>query len=133
MRRALAILFLVTFLGVTAACGSDDDEAAPADTGTGTGAAEAADPCSKDQLNLVSPGSLTIGTDNPAFPPWFQDDEGNPWDPTTPPTKLGYEAATPFMGWIERDGANVSPMVLVDESAELETVGFGRRADGTNV
>jgi polar amino acid transport system substrate-binding protein len=96
MRRALAILLLATLLGVAAACGSGDDEAAPADTGTDTGAAEAPDPCAKDQLTLVSPGSLTIGTDNPAFPPWFQDDEGNPWDPTTPPTKLGYEAAVAY-------------------------------------
>jgi polar amino acid transport system substrate-binding protein len=96
MRRALAILLLVSLLGVAAACGSGDDEAAPADTGTDTGAAETPDPCAKDQLNLVNPGSLTIGTDNPAFPPWFQDDKGNPWDPTTPPTKLGYEAAVAY-------------------------------------
>jgi polar amino acid transport system substrate-binding protein len=96
MRRALAILLLVTLLGVAAACGSGDDEAAPAATGADTGATEAVDECAKDQLDLVTPGSLTIATDNPAFPPWFQDDEGNPWDPTTPPTKLGYEAAVAY-------------------------------------
>jgi polar amino acid transport system substrate-binding protein len=36
---------------------------------------------------------LTIGADNPSFPPWFQDDKGAPWDPTGPPTDQGYEAA----------------------------------------
>ena len=27
--------------------------------------------CAVDSLNLVSDGTLTIGADNPAFPPWF--------------------------------------------------------------
>jgi polar amino acid transport system substrate-binding protein len=44
----------------------------------------------------VSAGQLTIATDNPAFPPWFQDAEGAPWDPTTEPTKEGYEAAVAY-------------------------------------
>jgi hypothetical protein len=39
---------------------------------------------------------LTIGTDNPAFPPWFQDAKGDPWDPTSEPTKMGYEAAVAY-------------------------------------
>ena len=31
-----------------------------------------ADPgCAKANLNLVKDGQLTIGTDNPAYPPWF--------------------------------------------------------------
>jgi polar amino acid transport system substrate-binding protein len=98
MRKALLLLLLVGLLGVTAACGGDDDEAAPepaAPTGeVDTGAApEEPDPCAKDQLETVVDGSLTIATDNPAFPPWFQDAEGAPWDPTTPPTGQGYEAA----------------------------------------
>jgi polar amino acid transport system substrate-binding protein len=56
----------------------------------------AADPCAKDQLQTTSAGKLTIGTDNPAFPPWFQDAEGAPWDPTKEPTKEGYEAAVAY-------------------------------------
>ena len=99
MRKPLLVLLLVALLGVTGACGGDDDdEAAPepaaptgaADTGAAT---EEPDPCAKDQLETVVDGSLTIATDNPAFPPWFQDAEGAPWDPTTPPTGQGYEAA----------------------------------------
>ena len=100
LRKALALLFLVALLGVTAACGSDDDEdAAPAATApateseTGAADTEEPNPCAKEELVTVADGSLTIATDNPAFPPWFQDAEGAPWDPTTPPTGLGYEAA----------------------------------------
>ena len=100
LRKALALLFLVALLGVTAACGSDDDEDAAPEattpaTASETGAAdtEEPDPCAKEELVTVADGSLTIATDNPAFPPWFQDAEGAPWDPTTPPTGLGYEAA----------------------------------------
>jgi polar amino acid transport system substrate-binding protein len=77
---------------LVAACGGDDEEAAPQTTG----AAAEADPCAKDQLELVEPGELTIGTDNPAFPPWFEDAEGAPWDPTSEPTKRGYEAAVAY-------------------------------------
>jgi polar amino acid transport system substrate-binding protein len=101
MRKPLLVLLLVALLGVTAACGGDDDEATPepaapteaADTGA---TAEEPDPCAKDQLETVVDGSLTIATDNPAFPPWFQDAEGAPWDPTTPPTGQGYEAAVAY-------------------------------------
>jgi polar amino acid transport system substrate-binding protein len=92
--HALVLTFVALVALTAAACGSDEEpeEAAP----TTQAAAEEPDPCAKDQLNLVSPGQLTIGTDNPAFPPWFQDAEGAPWDPTTEPTKEGYEAAVAY-------------------------------------
>jgi polar amino acid transport system substrate-binding protein len=44
--------------------------------------------CAKDQLRLVSHGSLTIGTDSPAYPPWFSDDK--------PTNGQGYEAAVAY-------------------------------------
>jgi polar amino acid transport system substrate-binding protein len=101
LRKGLVLLLLVALLGLVAACGSGDDEAAePAATSepepVATDAAtteEEPDPCAKEELGTVVDGSLTIATDNPAFPPWFQDADGAPWDPTTPPTGLGYEAA----------------------------------------
>jgi polar amino acid transport system substrate-binding protein len=102
MRKPLLVLLLVTLLGVTAACGGDDDDEATPEPAAPTGAADTAaateepDPCAKDQLETVVDGSLTIATDNPAFPPWFQDAEGAPWDPTTPPTGEGYEAAVAY-------------------------------------
>ena len=93
------ILFLVLSLALVAAgCGGSDesgDEVSAGDTGTTTETA-APDPCAKDQLQLTSPGKLTISTSNPAFPPWFEDADGAPWDPTTEPTKQGYEAAVAY-------------------------------------
>jgi polar amino acid transport system substrate-binding protein len=87
-------LFLIAVVALTAAaCGSGDEATTTPAAGTETAAA---DPCTKDQLTLVSPGQLTIATDNPGFPPWFQDAEGAPWDPTTEPTKEGYEAAVAY-------------------------------------
>jgi polar amino acid transport system substrate-binding protein len=90
VRRFFLPLIAVLALAA-AACGSDEE----ATTTTPAGGTEtaAADACAKDQLNLVSDGQLTIGADNPSFPPWFQDAEGAPWDPTGPPTDQGYEAA----------------------------------------
>jgi len=103
MRKALLLLLLVGLLGLTAACGSDDDEAAPepaaptsaVDTAEAT-TEEEPDPCDTDQLETVVDGSLSIATDNPAFPPWFQDADGAPWDPTGAPTQEGYEAAVAY-------------------------------------
>jgi polar amino acid transport system substrate-binding protein len=93
MRRAAVLLVLGLGLLVAAGCGGDDDENGGA-AGTTT-AAEAS--CDKESLDLVTPGQLTIGTDNPAFPPWFEGTgEFEPWDPTTEPTKKGYEQETAY-------------------------------------
>src|SRR5262245_23288554 len=43
-----------------------------------------ADACAKDTLATKTAGKLTVGTDNPAFPPYFEAREGGntePWDP----------------------------------------------------
>jgi polar amino acid transport system substrate-binding protein len=96
MRKLLVfVVALFALAALAAACGGEDEEASPGTT-EGTTAAAQPDPCAKDQLQLVNPGQLTIATDNPAFPPWFQDAEGAPWDPTTEPTKMGYEAAVSY-------------------------------------
>ena len=82
---------------LAAGCGSSNESASSgtAPAGTGSGSFEPS-PCAKDQLQLVNPGQLTIATDNPAFPPWFEDAKGNPWDPTKKPTGLGYEAGVAY-------------------------------------
>ena len=93
MRKALALLVVGLGLLVAAGCGGDDDENGAA-AGTTT-TAEAS--CEKGSLELVTAGKLTIGTDNPAFPPWFEGTgEFEPWDPTTEPTKKGYEQETAY-------------------------------------
>jgi polar amino acid transport system substrate-binding protein len=84
IRFALLILALVAALTVVA-CGDDDDEGGG---GSSTGSTAQADSCSKDQLQLVSDGQLTVGTDKPAFPPYFVDD-----DPTN---GKGFESAVAY-------------------------------------
>lgn len=96
-RFALVLLTLALAL-VGAACGGDDDETAGGETDTATAPAgtQEADACAKENLELVDEGTLTISTSNPAFPPWFIGPDGGPWDPTTEPTKEGYEAAVAY-------------------------------------
>jgi polar amino acid transport system substrate-binding protein len=91
MRKALFAALLILVLAVAAAgCGGDDNGAA--DTTQAT-----SDRCEEDSPDLVTPGQLTIGTDNPAFPPWFEGKKKfDPWDPTTTPTKKGYEAEVAY-------------------------------------
>jgi polar amino acid transport system substrate-binding protein len=93
MRKALLALPLLLLLVLLASsCGGDDDGGSAGGTTTTEEAS-----CEKGSLDLVTPGQLTIGTDNPAFPPWFEGTkEFEPWDPTTPPTKKGYEAETAY-------------------------------------
>jgi polar amino acid transport system substrate-binding protein len=93
VRKAVLLLILGAGLLLAAGCGGDDDDGDAA--GGTTTTAEAS--CDKESLELVNAGQLTIGTDNPAFPPWFEGTkEFDPWDPTTTPTKKGYEQETAY-------------------------------------
>jgi polar amino acid transport system substrate-binding protein len=98
--RKLAVLLLTLVLAVLAAgCGGDDDEAAGT-TATGGGATTeaVADECAKESLELIEAGKLTIGTDNPAFPPWFEGGtpEGSQWEINDPSTGEGFESAVAY-------------------------------------
>jgi len=63
-----------------------------------TAAAPAAIPrCAPGSLNLVEDGVLTIGADNPAFPPWFGGAEKTkPWKVSDPYSGKGYESAVAY-------------------------------------
>jgi polar amino acid transport system substrate-binding protein len=94
VRKAVLLLVLGAGLLLAAGCGGDDDDNGDAAGGTTT-TAEAS--CDKESLDLANAGQLTVGTDNPAFPPWFEGtEEFEPWDPTTEPTKKGYEQETAY-------------------------------------
>lgn len=71
---------LTVLLLVVTGCGSDDDGAG----GDGDSS------CEKGDLNLVTDGTLTVATGEPAFPPWVGTSDEGFDDPTS---KLGYEAA----------------------------------------
>jgi polar amino acid transport system substrate-binding protein len=107
----MARLRIVT-LGITAllaaACGPGGGaSSAPTNGAATTGpttepvtAAPTADACATDTLATKTDGKLTIGTDNPAFPPYFEGTDNNtePWDPEwgDPNTGKGFESAMAY-------------------------------------
>ena len=52
--------------------------------------------CGKGDLTLLKQGTLTIGTDNPAFPPFFGGAEKKPWKISNPYSGQGYESAVAY-------------------------------------
>ncbi|MGZ5400885.1 MAG: ABC transporter substrate-binding protein [Nocardioides sp.] len=82
-RTILALPLLLAVAGLGACAPADDAEPEAVDP-TPT----SADQCATDELPLLEPGTLTIATDSPAFPPWFQDD-----DPTN---GKGFESAVAY-------------------------------------
>ena len=72
--------------------------AAAAVGGRSERAAAASGSCAKANLDLVKDGQLSIGTDNPAFPPWFGGGEikGSPWKINDPATGKGFESAVAY-------------------------------------
>src|SRR4051812_39639372 len=48
--------------------------------------------------NVLHPGTLTVGTDNPAFPPWFGGGaaKGSTWKINDPSTGKGFESAVVY-------------------------------------
>jgi polar amino acid transport system substrate-binding protein len=85
-RYTLTALGGATFLlAAVAACAPADDTATPS---TGASASSSANPCPPGGLDTKSAGKLTIGTDNPAYAPWFSDNK--------PANGKGYEAAVAY-------------------------------------
>jgi polar amino acid transport system substrate-binding protein len=82
MNRLSLLLSLVLAALALAACGGDEGDQ-PASTSEAKAPA-----CAKDELALVTPGALTVGTDKPAFPPYFEDN-----DPTN---GKGFESAVAY-------------------------------------
>lgn len=101
----MARLRIVT-LGITAllaaACGGGGASSAP--TGTSSAPSEAAsaaptaDACAN--LTTLTAGKLTVGADNPAFPPFYIPEDpappGSEWELGYPPNGKGLESATAY-------------------------------------
>ncbi len=87
MRKVLIPVALIG-LAVAAAAVGGRSESAVAATGS----------CAKANLTLVKEGQLTIGTDNPAYPPWFAGGEtkGQPWKISDPNKGQGFEPAVAY-------------------------------------
>lgn len=86
--RTLAATAPLAVLLALTACGAPRDEAEDATDASSESTTPAADACTPDSLETLTAGTLTIGTDSPAYEPWFVDD-----DPTN---GQGYESAVAF-------------------------------------
>jgi polar amino acid transport system substrate-binding protein len=107
MRR---VLVAVAVFGVLlAACAPEETPPAAAPE------SPAPDRCATENLPLLTPGQLTIGTDNPAFPPWFEGGtpEGSPWEINDPSTGEGFESAVAY-AVAERMGFGPDQVVWVE-------------------
>ena len=87
MRKVLIPLVVVALAIAAAAVGGRGEVAAAAPAG-----------CAKANLELVKDGRLSIGTDNPAYPPWFAGGEtkGRPWKINDPAKGQGFESAVAY-------------------------------------
>jgi len=84
----IAVLMLVVVALAAAACGSSKKSS------SGGGGSQSS--CAKGDLNLVTSGKLTVGTDNPAFPPWFGGTPKSPWKVSDPRSGQGFESAVAY-------------------------------------
>ncbi len=75
MRKFFVLITAVMLL--LAGCAKRSSSPPPVAAGT--------DACAKENLNLLTPGTLTIGADKPAYPPWFVGND--------PSNGKGYEGA----------------------------------------
>ena len=90
MRR----LPIALLLAAIAATGCAEEQAA----GPGAGTQPATDSCDKADLQLLSAGQLTVGTDNPAYSPWFSGgtSKDSPWEINDPTNGEGFESAVAY-------------------------------------
>jgi len=52
--------------------------------------------CAPSTLHLLKAGTLTLATDNPAFPPWWGGSEKSPFKISNPYSGKGYESAVAY-------------------------------------
>jgi polar amino acid transport system substrate-binding protein len=109
MRKLLAAAAICSV--ALAACAQEDEPA-------GGGAPAGDQTCAKDELALFEPGTLTIATSNPVFPPWFSGKvAGSEWKNPSPESGEGFESAVAYAIGAEL-GFTEDEVVWVAESFE---------------
>ncbi|WP_182884154.1 ABC transporter substrate-binding protein [Microbispora sp. H10885] len=90
MRRPSLLLASGALTLAAAACAPANDASTTASSSASTsaGASTGADACAKESLKLTTPGKLTVGTDKPAYEPWFKNDD--------PSSGQGFESAVAY-------------------------------------
>ena len=94
MRKRIVLIAGSLAVAVAAAATAAAQQPRPSTKATAT----ALPGCAPASLHLVSNGRLTIGTDNPAYPPWFAGGapKGSKWKINDPSTGKGYESAVAY-------------------------------------
>ena len=88
MRRSFVLLLAAVLAFAAAGCGGSDTSSSSSGTTTSS--------CDRADLKLVNGNKLTIGTDNPAFPPWYGGAEKAPWKVSDPRSGEGFESAVAY-------------------------------------
>ncbi|MEV7802117.1 ABC transporter substrate-binding protein [Microbispora sp. NPDC088329] len=88
MRRPPLLLASGALVLAAAACAPANDTSTTATGAASPAGSAAANVCAKESLKLTTPGKLTIGTDKPAYEPWFKDDD--------PSNGQGFESAVAY-------------------------------------
>jgi polar amino acid transport system substrate-binding protein len=91
MRKGVLVVALVALVGT--ACASDTTTS----SATGSTTASTASACAAS-ATFVNDGTLTVGTDNPAYPPYFQGgtSKDSDWKINDPTTGKGFESAVAY-------------------------------------
>ncbi len=121
MKRTIISLGLLAILAAACtsagsspspAASSAPASAAPVSTAPSEAPSASPDACAPAQLALVTTAKLTIGTDNPAYPPYFAENDGGtktaPWELGDPTNGKGFESAVGYavaerMGFAKTD------------------------------
>ena len=106
-RTTISSLGLIAILA--AACTSSGSSVAPSAASPSAAAVSTApsvapsatpDACAAANLTLATPGKFTIGTDNPAYPPYFAENADKhmtpPWEIGDPTNGQGFESAVGY-------------------------------------
>ena len=89
VRTVAASLSLLALLGTAGCSPTDTKSDTKTDGATASPAASAtSNDCDKSKLSLLTPGTFTVATDNPAYEPWFSDNN--------PSNGKGYESAVAY-------------------------------------
>lgn len=86
--RPFAVAALATAAIALSACAPTDEADTSTDATESPSETPTADECTPDSMETVTPGTLTIATDEPAYEPWFVDND--------PSNGKGYESAVAY-------------------------------------
>src|SRR4051812_41955080 len=90
LRRSMAVAALPVVLTAVACAPQSDTTTSSGSTSSNapSGSAALAQQCANQNLPLLHDGKLTVGTDSPAYDPWFVDND--------PSNGKGYESAVAY-------------------------------------